>query len=99
MAIAVYLVHYQEPRAHHRHAVRVVNAPAGVIKTLYRHLHQQPIDKLASQQGIRFVHVRTWWGKGETFERKLKRQKHHSRLCPVCNPEGYFRRTARTRDN
>ena len=98
MASAVYLVHYQQPRAHHRHAVRVVNAPSGVIRKLYRHLHEQPIDPLATEQGIVFLHVRTWWGKGEAFDRKLKKQKHHSRLCPVCNPEGYLKRTVRTRD-
>jgi hypothetical protein len=98
MAIAVYLVHYQQPRAHHRHAVRVVNAPSTVIRKLYRHLHEQPIDPLAKEQGIGFLHVRTWWGKGAAFDRKLKKQKHHSRLCPVCNPDGYAKRTARTRD-
>ncbi len=95
MATAVYLVHYQRPRAHVRHAVRVVNAPTGVIRTLYRHLHEQIIDDRAKQDGIGFVHVRTWWHQGSAFERRLKNQKHHSRLCPVCNPEGYVRRTAR----
>jgi hypothetical protein len=49
--------------------------------------------------GIRFLHVRTWWGKDKRFERKLKNQKHHSRLCPVCNPDGYVKRTTRMRDN
>ncbi|HUO08089.1 MAG TPA: endonuclease [Phycisphaerae bacterium] len=98
MATAVYLVHYSQPRHHVRHAVRVVQAPAGVIRKLYRHLHEQPIDPLATQHGIGFLHVRTWWGKDKNFERKLKNQKHHSRLCPVCNPDGYVKRTTRTRD-
>lgn len=96
MASIVYLVHYQQPRHHHRHAVCVLQAPAGVVRKLYRHLDTQPIDPLAREAGIRFVLVRTWGGRGEAFERKLKRQKHHSRLCPVCNPTGCARRTKQT---
>ena len=96
MASAVYLVHYQQPRQHFRHAVRWVEAPAAVIRRLYRHLDSQPIDPLARREGITFVLVRTWKGSGSAFARKLKQQKHHSRLCPVCNPEGYARRTRRT---
>ena len=98
MATAVYLVHYQQPRHHFRHAVRSVQAPAGVIKKLYKHLHEQSIDDLARASGIDFLHVRTWWDRGAAFERKLKNQKHHSRLCPVCNPEGFIRRTVRMKD-
>jgi hypothetical protein len=98
MATAVYLVHYQQPRHHIRHAVRFVEAPATVIRRLHHHLHDQPIDPHAKADGIGFVLVRTWKGKKFTFDRKLKKQKHHSRLCPVCNPAGYARRTSRTRD-
>jgi hypothetical protein len=29
--------------------------------------------------------VQTWPGEDGNFERKLKNQKHASRLCPVCN--------------
>jgi hypothetical protein len=50
------------------------------------------------REGIVFVLVRTWEGKRTSFERRLKQQKHHSRLCPVCNPQGYLRRTVRMRD-
>lgn len=96
MAIAVYLVHYKRPRKHIRHAVRVVEAPAGVIRKLYRHLDTEVIDAPAQREGIEFVLVRTWKDRGEAFERKLKRQKHHSRLCPACNPKGYAGRTTRT---
>jgi hypothetical protein len=42
--------------------------------------------------------VRTWQGKSRRFERRLKLQKHHPRLCPVCNPHGYAKRTRRTPD-
>jgi hypothetical protein len=34
-----------------------------VIRKLYRHLHEQPIDPLAAGVGIRFLHVRTWWAR------------------------------------
>lgn len=98
MATAVYLVHYKQPRKHHRHAVRVVSGPASLIRTLYRELDPSVIDAKAADAGIGFVLVRTWIGKDERFDRRLKRQKHHSRLCPVCNPEGYAGRTRRMRN-
>jgi len=99
MATAVYLVHYQQPRHHVRHAVRSIEAPVGLIRKLHRHLDGQAIDPHAMREGIIFVLVRTWEGKRSSFERRLKGQKHHSRLCPVCNPQGYLRRTVRMRDN
>ena len=95
MAVAVYLVHYQVPRAHHRHALRTAKLPADQIRKLYKHLHQLPIDAKARQAGVGFLHVRNWFGEGELLERRLKRQKHHSRLCPVCNPKGFAKRTSR----
>ena len=95
MATAVYLVHYQHARAHHCHALRVIDAPASVIRELYRHLDPLAIDAAAGAAGIRFVLVRTWRGQGIPLERRLKAQKHHSRLCPVCNPERYAARTRR----
>ena len=96
MATAVYLVHYQQPRHHIRHGVRVVTGPAAMIRQLHRYLDEPHIDPKASDFGIGFVLVRTWAGRDSRFERKLKRQKHHSRLCPVCNPERYATRTRRT---
>lgn len=97
MATAVYLVHYKQSRKHHRHAVRVVTGSASHIRSLYRELDPQAIDVLAANAGIGFVLVRTWFGKDENCDRKLKRQKHHSRLWPVCNPGGYARRTSKMR--
>ena len=95
MATAIVLLHYQRPRKHFRHAVRVVQRPASEIRKLYKHLHELAIDALAQRDGISFLHVRTWMHQGAAFEKKLKNQKHHSRLCPVCNPDGYVQRTSR----
>lgn len=97
MAKAVYLVHYKQPRGHVRHAVRTVQATAEAIRHLYRQLDKLPIDHRAKAQGIAFVLVRTWAGRDGGFERKLKDQKHHSRLCPFCNPTGHAQRTTRMR--
>ncbi|MGC4031654.1 MAG: hypothetical protein QM754_07965 [Tepidisphaeraceae bacterium] len=97
MAKAVYLVHYKQPRKHVRHAVRTVEANAETIRKLYRNLHKQVIDTRAEAEGIAFVLVRTWKGRDAVFERKLKDQKHHSRLCPFCNPNGFAKRTSRMR--
>lgn len=95
MATAVYLVHYKQPRKHHRHAVRVISGSASHIRNLHRQLDPSRIDPLAAVAGIGFVLVRTWIGQDERFDRRLKKQKHHSRLCPVCNPHGYAKRTKR----
>lgn len=98
MASAVYLIHYKHPRNHHRHAVRTITAPASILRNLHRHLDPLAIDAKANALGIGFVLVRTWIGKDERFGHRLKRQKHHSRLCPVCNPQSYACRTKRMKD-
>lgn len=95
MATAVYLVHYNRARAHFRHALRRFHGSVAVLRRLHRHLAALNIDPLAERQGIAFLLVRTWKGQDENFERRVKRQKHHSRLCPVCNPAGYARRTTK----
>ena len=75
--------------------MRTIEAAAGAIRKLYRNLHTQTIDEHAEAAGIAFVLVRTWRGRDGRFEKRLKNQKHHSRLCPFCNPAGYAKRTTR----
>lgn len=96
MITAVYLVHYNHPRHHIRHGLRFISGPAKMVRHLHRHLDPDAIDAQAAAAGTGFVLVRTWLGRDAAFERKLMRQKHHSRLCPVCNPERYARRTTKT---
>lgn len=41
----------------------------------------------AVRAGCELIVARTWENATRETERKLKRAKHHSRLCPVCNPD------------
>ena len=92
---AVYLLHLKQPyRVHHRHVVASIHAGAGEITKLHRHLTG---GRLPSAALSGFVIVRVWKHCDQRFERLLKKQKHHSRLCPVCNPTGYAKRTKRMR--
>lgn len=43
------------------------------------------LTKYAVAAGCELIVARTWQG-DRTLERKLKTSKHHSRLCPICNP-------------
>jgi hypothetical protein len=89
---AVYLVHLKRPvQGHHRHRLAVVNASASDVSRLHQTLTLAPIIEAAG-----FVLVRVWKHQAEPLEKRLKRQKHHSRLCPVCNPTGCAKRTRRT---
>ena len=54
------------------------------------------LTRAVSRAGIGLAIVRTWQGKSRRFERRLKNQKHHTRLCPLCNPSGFAGRTRRT---
>ena len=100
MQTAVYLVHFKQPLRHARHYLGFVEDSKKVIERLHRHLNCNgaALTRAAAAAGIGFVLVRTWRNKGRKFERRLKRQKHHPRLCPVCNPGGYAARSKRTPD-
>lgn len=88
---AVYLLHLKNPyRVHHRHALASIKAGATEIAKLHRHLTGGRVPSAAISG---FIIVRVWKNRDQRFEKRLKKQKHHSRLCPVCNPKGYARRT------
>jgi hypothetical protein len=101
MQTAVYLVHFKQPLRHARHYLGFVENSKAVLDRLHRHINGNgaALMRAAAAAGIEFVLVRTWQGKSRRFERRLKLQKHHPRLCPVCNPAGFASRTRRTPDN
>jgi predicted GIY-YIG superfamily endonuclease len=43
--------------------------------------------EVATEKGIAFHIVRIWENVPKTFERQLKNQKNHRRLCPIHNKE------------
>lgn len=81
----VYLVHLVEPIAHARHYLgwakrldaRIAHHRAGSGSKLLAE---------AARRGIAFEVVKTWSG-DRHLERRLKKQKHSWRHCPVCRAE------------
>ena len=100
MQTAVYLVHFKSSLKHARHYLGFVENSQRVIDRLHKHVNGNgaAITRAAAAAGIDLVLVRTWRGKSRKFERRLKLQKHHPRLCPVCNPGGYAGRSKHTRN-
>ena len=90
METAVDLVHFDRPLHHARHYLGFVEDCQTVTDRLHRHVsgNGAALTRAAAAAGIAFVLARTWRGKSRRFERRLKRQKHHPRLCPVCDPGG-----------
>ena len=44
------------------------------------------LTKVAGASGCEIIVARVWDNATRATERKLKTSKHHSRLCPLCNP-------------
>ena len=53
------------------------------------------LTQVAVELGIELTLVRTWPG-GSQQERRLKRQKHGPRLCPLCSPRKPTRKRSST---
>lgn len=98
MATADYLLHFERSFKHARHYVGFVEDEGKVSDRLKRHADGggAALTRAVSRAGIGLAIVRTWQGKSRRFERRLKNQKHHTRLCPLCNPSGFAGRTRRT---
>lgn len=81
----VYLIHMDTPMAHAQHYIGYADS---VAKRVRKHGTSEGARMLqvAAQRGITFQHVRSWWGMGRSFERKLKNRKKSRQLCPVCTP-------------
>lgn len=80
----VYLLHFDRPLHHARHYL-------GSTRDLAQRMadHQDGrganLTGIIRNLGIGWTLVRVWHG-GRQKERRLKRQKHGPRLCPICNP-------------
>jgi predicted GIY-YIG superfamily endonuclease len=84
----VYLIHLDTKMAHSQHYIGYADS---VAKRVKKHGTSEGARMLqvARQRGITFRLVREWWGADRRFERKLKRRKKSSQLCPICNPMAY----------
>jgi predicted GIY-YIG superfamily endonuclease len=80
----VYLLHFDTNLAHARH---YLGYAADIDRRLAEHAAGQGarITAVCRERHITWRLVRTWAGTRQV-ERRLKRQHHGPRLCPICNP-------------
>ena len=85
----VYLLHFTEPYRHARHYLGSADDVAARIEA-HTNGRGARLTQVCIEHGIGFDLVRTWQG-GRDIERRLKRFKKATLLCPVCNPNAQRR--------
>jgi predicted GIY-YIG superfamily endonuclease len=86
----VYLIHRDGPMPERHHARHYIGSAVELEPRLKEHESGggARLTQVWVESGAAFHCSRTW--KGDRYlERRLKRQKHARRLCPVCNPGAY----------
>lgn len=85
-----YLLHFDPPFKHARHYLGFANF---VKKRVAHHRNGTGanLTKHASKAGCKLIVARTWKNATRETERLLKHAGHHSRLCPMCNPDSHSR--------
>ena len=98
----IYLLHFQKPIGNaanpHGQAQHYIGWTRGEVDTRieeHRLGHAAAIIAAAAQAGVEMILARTWPG-DRTFERRLKRYKKASRLCPLCSAGAHNRMKPRT---
>lgn len=81
-----YLLHFDPAFRHARHYLGFANNLDGRVWH-HRHGSGANLTKHASRAGSQLIVARTWENATRETERALKRAGHHSRLCPICNPD------------
>lgn len=88
--MAVYLLHFDRPYRHAKHYMGYA-ADDRLHERIDQHYNATPGDgkhhrlmQVVRAAGIGFTLARVWKRGTRTLERKLKRQSHATRLCPLC---------------
>jgi hypothetical protein len=87
----------RDDRAHAMHYLGYVHGgPDNVDSRLAYHLagRGSPLVKAAVDAGLEVRVVRTWTPSDRDTERRLKRQRRGTMLCPHCSGEAALRRAA-----
>lgn len=84
----VYLIHLATPYKHARHYIGYTKRDSTLQDRFNHHVNGSgsAFLRAVSKAGISFEIVRTWPGEDGNFERKLKKWKKSSQLCPICSP-------------
>lgn len=81
----IYLIHFAQPVHHARHYM-------GFATDLNTRLNEHRAGRgarlmsVVTELGIGWMVVRTWRG-DRGYERRLKKEHHGPRLCPICHPK------------
>ncbi len=84
-----YLLHFDRPYKHAAHYLGCTDDLATRLQS-HRSGNGARLMEVVSAAGIGFIVARVGEG-GFDLERKLKHQKHHSRLCPLCHARAHRR--------
>ena len=81
----VYLIHFNEPLAHAQH---YMGWTCNLAERLHAHEtgNGSRLMEVIGDRGITWRLARVWPG-GRELEKRLKRQKHGPRFCPICRGE------------
>lgn len=80
-----YLLHFDEPIAHAKHYLgSTTNLERRISE--HRRGYRARLMEVLKERGIGFQVARVWEGGDRQLEKKLKKQKQGTRLCPICNP-------------
>lgn len=84
MSGTVYLIHFKTKFRHAKHYIGFCEE-GNLESRMQRHRSGDGAKLLRAvvKEGIEFDVARTWQGDRD-FERRLKKRKNASRLCPVC---------------
>lgn len=89
----VYLIHFDRNLHHARHYLGWTSLDLDERIRRHRTGAGAALLRALNQLGIQWQVVRVWEDRPQSFERELKNHKNTPRLCPVCNPEGWDRRS------
>lgn len=84
MMAGVYLLHFSQPFSHARHYIGYAKQKDKRIEH-HRHGTGAKLTQAVVAKGIELIEARFWEGKDKTFERRLKKYKKASLLCPICS--------------
>lgn len=84
----IYLIHFDKPLAHARHYMGYCE-DGTLEERLNRHRagNGSRMMQVIKELGIPWTLARVWTTGDRNFERKLKKQNHGPRLCPICKKE------------
>lgn len=83
----IYLLHFDRPYEHARHYIGFTEGPVEDRIALHLRGQGSPLVRAAVESGIEVSLAVTYQGT-RAWERRFKRRKNTSHICPVCRANG-----------